>query len=130
MPAMANITVKNAANVDVVYVAKVPSAGDRSPARWTFDAASPIIGFRPTLEMMTRSNGSGNGRICEFNYSFPITKVVSGETVLAGKAPFKGAFTLPTNVDGSIASDAFVQLGNLIASALIRSAAADGYAPT
>lgn len=130
MPAMADITVKNAAGADVVYKASVPSAGDRSPARWTANAMSPIFGFRPTLEMMTRSNGSGNGRICEFNFAFPITKVVAGDTVLAGKVPFKGAFTLPTNIDAVLASDGFVQLGNLLVSALIRACVAEGYSAT
>lgn len=130
MPSMANITVKNAANTDVVYSAKVPSAGDRSPARWTADAASPIIGFRPVFEMATRSNGQGNGRICEFNFVLPITKSVNGDTVLAAKVPFKGAFTLPTNADAALAADAYVQAVNLLASSLIKEAVTSGYSPT
>lgn len=32
MPSMANITVKNNAAADVIYVAQVPSAGDKTPA--------------------------------------------------------------------------------------------------
>lgn len=130
MPSMANITVKNAANTDVVFSATVPSAGDRSPARWSANAASPIIGFRPVLEMTTRSNGQGNGRICEFNFVYPITKMVNGDVVLAAKVPFKGAFTLPTNADAALAADAFVQLGNLLISSLIRDSVGSGYAPT
>lgn len=130
MPSMANITVKNAAGTDVVYVAKVPSAGDRSPARWSFDASSPVIGFRPVFEMTTRSNGQANGRIAEFNYMLPIVQTVAGVQQLVAKVPFKGAFTMPTNVDATLASDGFVQLGNLLVSALIRDAATTGYAPT
>lgn len=130
MPSMANITVKNAANVDVVYTAAVPSAGDRSPARWTANALSPIIGFRPTLEMTTRANGSGNGRICEFNFVFPVTAEVNGVTTLLARVPFKGAFTAATNIDATKVADAFTQLGNLLASALIREGVSTGYAPT
>lgn len=130
MPSMASITVKNTANADVVYVAKVPSAGDRSPARWTYDAASAIIGHRPTLELTTRSNGSGNGRICDWNFVYPITGLVGGVTTVLARVPFKGSFTMPTNVDAALAGDAYVQLANLLASALMRSAVQEGYAPT
>lgn len=130
MPSMANIIVKNAANADVTYVAKVPSSGDRNPARWTLDAASAIIGHRPTLELTTRTNGSNNGRILEINYVHPLTSTVSGVTTLVAKVPFKGSFTLPTNADAALAADAFVQVGNLLVSTLVRAAAADGYAPT
>lgn len=130
MPSMANITVKNAANADVIYVAKVPSAGDRSPARWTADAASAIIGHRPTLELTTRTNGSNNGRICDWNFVYPITATVEGVTSVLARVPFKGSFTMPTNVDSAQAADAFVQLGNLLVSTLMRAAASEGYAPT
>lgn len=132
MPSIANITVKNKANTDVVYVQKVPSAGDRSPARWTADALSTVAGFRPSFEMTTRSNGSNNGRIAEFTYWFPIVDNVTtpGKPVLLGKFPFKGSCTIPTNVEASVPDDAFVQLGNLLASTLIRQATAEGYAPT
>lgn len=130
MPTMASITVKNAAGTDVVYVASVPSSGDRSPARWTFEAASPIFGFRPTLELTTRFNGAGNGRICEFNFVYPLTATVDGVTTLLARVPFKGSFTLPTNVDIALAYDAFVQVGNLLVSTLIRQSAQSGYAPT
>lgn len=130
MPSMANITVKNAAAADVVYVAKVPSSGDRSPARWTLDAASAVIGFRPTLEVTTRSNGSNNGRILDLNFVFPILQTVSGVTSVAARVPFKGSTTMPTNVDATLAVDAFTQAGNLIVSALIRACYGEGYAPT
>ncbi len=130
MPSMANITVKNAANADVIYVAKVPSAGDRSPARWTLDTASAVIGFRPTLELTSRSNGSNNGRILDINFVYPVTQTVSGVTTVLARVPFKGSTTMPTNVDATLAADAFVQIGNLIASALIRACYNEGYAAT
>ena len=76
MPSMADITVKNKANVDVVYVAKVPSAGDKTPARWTADALHGIAGFRPSFTTGTRNNSSQNARVLEANYAFPDRKSV------------------------------------------------------
>jgi hypothetical protein len=127
---MANITVKNAANADVVYNASVPSAGDRSPARWTQNAASAIIGHRPTLEMITRSNGSGNGRLMELNGTFPIVETIGGVPTVTARVPFKLSTTMPTNVDSTLAVDGYTQMSNLAASALVRSCYQEGNAAT
>lgn len=130
MPAMASITVKDAANVDVVYSPATPSAGDRSPAVWRANGLSTIIGHRPSFSVLTRDNQRQDGRAFEARFSFPITGTVSGETVILAKVPFQVTGTLPTNVDSSDVLDAFTQLGNLLASSLVRSTASEGYAPT
>lgn len=130
MPSMANITVQNAAAANVTYVAKTPSAGDRSPARWTQDAASTIPGFRPKVEVVTRDNGSKNGRIIEGSLAYPVLQTVSGVTTQIGTVPLRFSGTLPSNLDATVVNDAFVQFGNLLASTLLRAVASEGYAPT
>lgn len=130
MPSMANITVKNAAAADVVYNAATPSAGDKSPAVWRQNAAHANIGFRPTFKLLTRDNARANGRVFEASFIFPIVESVGGIDTLVAKVPFSVSGTLPTNVAAADVSDGFVQLGNLIVSTLIRSAAEEGYAPT
>lgn len=130
MPAMANITVKDAANADVVYNAAAPSAGDRSPAVWRCNAASSIIGHRPHFTVLTRDNQKQNGRAFEARFSFPIVDDVDGLPTVLAKMPFQVTGTLPTNVDSAVVNDAFIQMGNLLVSTLIRSVASEGYAPT
>lgn len=130
MPAMANITVKNAANTDVIYVSKVPSAGDRSPAKWTADALSTIVGQRPMFTVETRDNGPKNGRVFESALSFPIVETVGGVPTVVATVPLRCSGTLPTNVDSSKVTDAFIQNGNLLVSTLIRDVGSTGYAPT
>lgn len=130
MPSMANITVLNAAGGNVIYVAKVPSAGDRSPAVWTADALSTVAGFRPKLDVVTRTNGNKNGRIIEGNYAFPVTATVNGVLTLLGTVPLRFSGTLPTTLDTTVVNDAYVQFGNLLVSTLMRSAANEGYAPS
>lgn len=130
MPAMANITVKNAANTDVVLVSKTPAPGDRSPARWSVDAAHSVPGFRPVLEVMTRDNGSKNGRIMEANFSAPIVQLVNGVDTLVAKVPIKLYATLPQNVSASAVNDAFVIATNTFAATLIREVASTGYSPS
>lgn len=131
MPAMANIVVKDAANVDVTYSAATPSAGDRSPAVWRANALSAAIAFRPLFSFMTRDNQKQNGRAVEARFSFPIHDVdANGNPILLAKVPFVLTGTLPTNVDATLVADATVQFGNLLVSSLIRAAFAEGYAPT
>lgn len=130
MPSMANITVKNAANADVVYVAATPSAGDKTPARWSLDAASPVIGLRPVFQVQTRDNGSKSARVISGSLAFPIVETIGGVAQKTALVPGTFEVTLPTNVDATLVNDAFVQLGNLLVSALVRSVASSGYAPT
>lgn len=130
MADMANITVQNAAAANVIYVKKVSSAGDRSPAKWTQDAASVIAGWRPRFDVVTRDNGNKDGRIIEGNFAFPVITTVSGVSTLTATVPLRFSGTLPNNIDVASNTDAFVQFGNLVVSALIRASATEGYAPT
>lgn len=131
MPNMANITVKNGADQDVTYNGVVSSAGDRSPARWTAISASTIAGHRPTLSVLTRDNGNKNGRVLEASFRYPVVATgADGMPKVVAIVPFQVHGTLPTNVDGSVVTDAFVQCVALLNSSLMREVAADGYAPT
>lgn len=130
MPNMANITVKDAAGADVVYVAATPSAGDTSPAVWRQNAASATISFRPRFTLATRDNARKDGRVIDGSFSFPVVGTVGGADTLLATVPLRVSGTLPTNVSSAEVADAFVQFGNLMASTLIRSAAEEGYSPT
>lgn len=130
MPTMANITVKNAANADVIYTATVPSAGDRVPARWIATAMSIIAGFRAVFTAVARDNGKQNARVVDLSYKFPITGTVNGVETQLAIVPITLSATLPTNVDAAKVADATVQFTNLAASALVREVFSSGYAPT
>lgn len=130
MPAMANITVKNAANADVVYNAATPSAGDRSPAVWRANSLQAAISLRPTFSVVTRDNAKQDGRVMQAVFKFPVVETIGGVATRTATMPFTLEGTLPTNVDAALVNDAFTQMGNLFASTLVRSAAAEGYAPT
>lgn len=132
MPSMANITIKNAANADVVWVAASPSSGEKSPAVWRYNAQSDKLAFRPTFALTMKENGRRNGRIFSAEFKFPLAGENSdtGSPYLYATIPFNVSGTLPTNVDVMTLNDAFVQFGNLLASTLIRAAANEGYAPT
>lgn len=127
MPDMANITVKNNANADVIYVASTPSSGDRVPAVWKQNAAGTTWASRPTLKVLSRNNARNTTRIIEVDFKFPI---VDADGIVTDVIPFTGAFSGVNTVDTTKIRDAFVQLGNLLASSLIRDVVTEGYAPT
>lgn len=130
MPAMGNITVKNVANADVIYVAKVASAGDKTPAKWSVDAAHAIVGFRPWMTVNTRDNGPKNARIVEAVVNAPVIAVVNGADTIVARVPVNLAATLPTNVSGAAVYDAIFQATNLFVSTLMRDVYSTGYSPT
>lgn len=132
MPNMANITVKNKADVNVTYVAATPSSGDRVPAVWTRNDASGRLDSRPRLSLVTRNSGGQlPGRIAKLDFNYPVL-VTNPDTSVSVGARMVGTIqvTLPTNVDATAVSDACVQMANLFASALIQSVMEQGYAPT
>lgn len=130
MPSMADITVQNAAAANVTYNAAAPSAGDKVPAVWRQNAASAIIGHRPTFSVVTRDNGNRNARQFSAVFRFPVVENIDSRDVITATVPLTVSGTLPTNVSNTEINDAFVQFGNLLVSALIRSVAQEGYAPT
>jgi hypothetical protein len=132
MPAMANITVNDAAAVARTYTAAVPSAGESSPAIWRRNDVSVQMGLRPILQVLTKDNSRKNGRLFRCQFVYPVKGVDSttSQDILLAKIPFEINGTLPTNIDASVVNDAFVQLGNLLVSTLIRSAIQEGYAPS
>lgn len=128
MPSMAPITVLDAVGASVTYVPKTPSAGDKSPAVWTQDGLSDVIGWRPKFQVQTRNNGSNNGRIVEGTMSYVVFDIPNN--LKLATIPFSFNATIPTNVDYLFAQDASVQFGNLLVSALMREVFDTGYAPT
>lgn len=130
MPTMANIAVLNAAGASVTFVAATPSAGDKSPAVWRQNSASPIIGRRPTFTTLSRDNAAKTARHLSISMRFPVTVTENAIERVAATVPLNLEVVLPTNVDASSCANAFVQFGNLISSTLIRAVAEEGYAPT
>lgn len=128
MPNMANITVKDALNTDVVYVAGSPSAGDKVPARWKANALGSTWASRPEFSLISRSNSRGTTRVFDGTFKFPIVDPVLG--TITDIIPGTFQFTAVNRVDAARNKDAFIQFGNLIAAALIRAAVEDGYSPT
>lgn len=131
MPNMADIIVKKADNVtNVTFTALTPSAGDKVPARWRANAVSSIPNHRPTAEVVSRDNGTKDGRRVMFSGKYPVIATESGVEVLKAIVPIEISMLVPQNVDAVQATEAIHQMGNLFVSALIRSSFVDGYSPT
>jgi len=127
MPQMANITVKDAANTDVVLTALTPSSGDRA-ALWRYDAFATLPLLRPTYQVTTTYNGPRDARRTVVTGSYPIPDPVLG-TVKA-RIPFRLEVTLPLNVETNSTDDAVVIMQNFIKSGLITEILKTGFNAT
>jgi len=133
MANMASITVKKAdGTTDVVYIAAVPSAGDKSPAIWTQNAFSGVQSNRPRFELLTQFNGQRAIRQVKLKYDFPsvYTEANTGLQKLNGSVGFNGVLYLPVQLTTTEWKEAFAQLGNLLCATLIRQSVEEGFAPT
>lgn len=136
MPTMAAITVKKAdGTTDIVFDAVSGSGGDTSPARWRQDTGATAglpVGLRSVMNVTSKFNGPKTARQVSFELVFPYA-VLSNDTGLYSardRVVFTGVCTLPTGIPSSSLNEAAAQIPNLIASTLIKSALAVGYAPT
>lgn len=131
MPQMANVTVKSAnGTTDVVFVAKVPSAGDKSAARWEVDAASTYRNQRPNVSVSSQFNGERTARRVNWTANFPVVRTENSVAVVKHVVPVSMVFTIPTGLTDSEANEVTAQMGNFLASALAKQVNSEGYSPT
>jgi hypothetical protein len=134
MSSIANITVKATNGTsDVVYVAKTPSSGDGTPARWRADALGGANAFKPELKMTARDNGPKTARNVSLEFSWVQTYTDSTTGLVGVKARAPGTLTLilPNEMpDTTGVNEAVDQFFNLINHASIRTAFKEGFAPT
>lgn len=129
MPQLANITVKDAANADVVFVAKSAAAGDGSYAQWRTNGPTPILSA--SFRARTQANGKGNARRFEATGAIPTTYTDSSGVVQAQAIePFRFEATIPLNIAADAAMNNAHIIANLIASALVKEMIGSGYAAT
>lgn len=132
MPQMANITVKNAANTDVVFEQVTASAGDGSAARWELVSVSSMPIGRPIAEMVSRPNADKTARkvITTLIVPYLVTDVATGLERAAANVVFRnGEMTRPRNVPDTFVSDAVAYWSGLQASTLWKASFNSGYAP-
>lgn len=131
MPNMADVTVKKAdGTTNVVFVGKVPSAGDKSPAVFSQDSASTIRNQRPVIQVVSQSNGPKTARRVSITGKMPVLRTIGGAVSVEHEIPLTLTAAIPTAVSDSEADEAVAQFTNFCAAALIRTALSSGYAPT
>lgn len=132
MASIADITVKKAdETTNITYSAKVPSAGDRSPAIWRCTSVGSAPGHNPSLSMTSRSNGDGTARRVEVSYKYPQTATAAdGSTQIVNVLPISVSAVIPQGMPQATIDEGVAQCFNLLASALLKGSVKDGFAPT
>lgn len=130
MPNMADIVVKKKdGTTDVTYAALTPSAGDKTPARWSLTASATQANLRPTLEMTSRFNASRNARNVHVVLKYPNVVTVEGVNSVRAVPHATADFIIPLQADDAAVGEMVAQFANLLKSALMQTSVAIGYAP-
>jgi hypothetical protein len=129
---MADLTVKKAdETTNIVYTAKVASSGDRTPAVWKSTTVGTAPAHNPGLTLTSRSNADGKVRRLEYAFQYPQTAVASdGSISVVNLFQSSGSTVVPQGMPQTDVNEAVAQLFNCLASALVKTAHKDGYAPT
>lgn len=133
MPTAADITIKKAdETTNIVWTLVVASGGDKSPAVWRSNTVAGAAGNRPEARMTSLNNGSNSGRKFILNFTYPSvytdTSTSVSNVLTRANATLEGF--LPAAMPDADANEFGAQLGNLIASSLIKSSMKSGFAPT
>lgn len=131
MTSMANITVKKAdGTTDVVYTGLAGSSGDQTPAIWQNATVGTTPAEAPKLELVAAPNGTGRARRMRFKFTWPIaSQDAGGNKLISGQHILEGSFlTVSSDLTTNI-TEAVYQGLNLLASSLVKSSTAEGYAP-
>lgn len=125
-------TVKKADEItNIVYTAKVASAGDRTPAIWKSTTVGTAPAHNPTLSLTSRSNADGKVRRVEVAFTYPQTAVASdGSVTVVNLFQFSGSAAVPQGMPQVDINEAVAQCFNALSQTLIKSSIKDGYAPT
>lgn len=129
MPIMANITVKNAANNDVVFTATASSTGDKIPAVWLNNASSTIRANRQKATIEVHDNGNGSSRVLTGVVTVPYTQNVDGRELVVAQQTYKIVGSQPKVIPDAAIADASTIAMNLFASVLFKATAAEQIAP-
>lgn len=129
MPTMANIIVKNAANVDTTFTAIAGSSGDKLPAMWLNNASSTVRANRQKAVLEVHDNGNGSSRVLTANVSIPYTQIVDGVEKVVAVQQYKLVGSQPKGIPDATIADGSVIALNLFNSALFKAAAAEQLAP-
>lgn len=134
MPSMADITVKKYdGTTDIVWTAKVPSAGDKAAALWRSETVGGGVAIgMPELRVTTQYNGDKTARRGTVSFSYPIvgTDVNTGLSVVQYRYNGTLSFSADMRMSAGQLQEAGAQMANLLASTLMKSVLFGGFAPT
>lgn len=127
-----SVTVKNAANADVIFAGISGAGQDGTKALWRVDDATLPMDQRITAELSTRWNANRNARVAQFTVLWPFlrdTAVAGVKEKYATGEMRDGRVTIPQNVKSADATDFCVTALNMYASTHVRAHVAAGFAP-
>lgn len=131
MPTLSNITVKKYDNTtDATYVGVASASSDGVAAEYQLQTGFAIPATRPTLKIVTRTNGKNTARRVTASFKWPLSYTdANGRLVMSGSVPGEFSMVLPQDVDPVVIREAHQQFVKLLASTVLKDVMDTGTAP-
>lgn len=131
MPNATNLVVKKAdGTTDITYSVISPAAGDKSPALFRVENASPIIGARPSFRMEAQTNSAKTARVVTSRSTHPFAVTdAQGRVTVVNQVLVETRVVLPNDVPDTIHQEAVAQHANLQKNSLVITCNQSGTAP-
>lgn len=134
MPSISNFTVKkNDGVTDALYIAKVPSAGDSSPAVWRQDGhPAPYIGLKPEVRIESRFNGDRSARRVNMTFVLKtfVTDTTTGVASEHARAMMTASAVIPLMMPQADIDELVSQFGNMLTHGQFKDSFKLTYSPT
>lgn len=135
MPTLADLTVKKADNTtDVIYKGVSPASGEGVPAVWKNQTVGTTPGQQPELRIASRARSKKGVpyRLWSGSYKYPkaVSNVSTGELTLSDGVTVTFAVDSNQTMSSVESKEAVYQCFHLLALAVMKQAAADGYSFT
>jgi hypothetical protein len=132
MSNIADLILKDSANVDTTFTAAAGSAGDNSPALWRNLLTNVPVAFDPSFTMSGRWNKAKDARHVEVKCVLPYYALStdSGLYQPVSKALFSGSFVLPQNQPAYSPANIAWFVGSFLNNSTVKSQIASGFAFT
>lgn len=130
MPQAANITVKNAVDVDTLFTNLTPAPGYGAPAEWVYKTGATSVAY-PVFTLAAHKTPNRSRKVAvKCRVPAVYASLATGLPVVSSSLEFNGTFTVPDDFPDDQKDDGVAYVTNLLASTLVKSCFRDGLPAT
>lgn len=130
MPQAANLTVKNAANVDKTFTLLSPAPGYGAPAEWALREGATSVVY-PSFSLAASKTQNRSRKVAvKVRVPAVYVSVATGLPVVSSSMEFNGTLSVPDDFPDAQKDDGIAYTTNILTTVLVKSCMRDGLPAT